>query len=279
MRPDDFDEDDFFSDDDGNYTNEGNFNEDDFVVWDRNVVFNEDGIAIDADGNLWLWGYNDHGQLGEGTWTNKTVPQKIMYETSQEHNGGSIPQSGNGDPGSKDKTVKKGQTINGGNVFTKPIGTRFSLGMKAKSPLSYYSADKRVAKVSSGGIVTIKDYGTCKIIITAKESANYKKATKTVTVKGILGKPLLKAKASKKRSIRLTWSKSEGADGYQLYFKAPGAAKFRLAVTKSKKVKGVKHRNLIKGKKYSYKIRAYKTTKRNKKVFSKYSKAVTVTVK
>lgn len=50
MTPSDFDDDDFFQEDDGNYTNEGNFNDDDFVVWDRNVIFNEDGVAIDADG-------------------------------------------------------------------------------------------------------------------------------------------------------------------------------------------------------------------------------------
>lgn len=51
MTPSDFDDDYFQEEDDGNYTNEGNFNDDDFAVWDRNVIFNEDGIAVDADGN------------------------------------------------------------------------------------------------------------------------------------------------------------------------------------------------------------------------------------
>ncbi len=34
-------------------------------------------LALDKDGNLWAWGRNDHGQLGDGTTTNSNVPKQI----------------------------------------------------------------------------------------------------------------------------------------------------------------------------------------------------------
>lgn len=38
-------------------------------------------IAIDNEGNLWTWGRNKEGQLGDGTTNNRAVPQKIMNGT------------------------------------------------------------------------------------------------------------------------------------------------------------------------------------------------------
>ena len=37
-------------------------------------------LAIDKDGNLWSWGNNNEGQLGDGTDVNKLVPTKIIIE-------------------------------------------------------------------------------------------------------------------------------------------------------------------------------------------------------
>lgn len=34
-------------------------------------------LALRADGTLWAWGYNQNGQLGDGTQTNRLVPTKI----------------------------------------------------------------------------------------------------------------------------------------------------------------------------------------------------------
>lgn len=34
-------------------------------------------IALDIEGNIWSWGYNVSGQLGNGTTVNGTVPKKI----------------------------------------------------------------------------------------------------------------------------------------------------------------------------------------------------------
>lgn len=38
---------------------------------------NGSNVAIDEDGNLWGWGMNYDGQLGDGTTTNRTIPTQI----------------------------------------------------------------------------------------------------------------------------------------------------------------------------------------------------------
>jgi alpha-tubulin suppressor-like RCC1 family protein len=35
------------------------------------------GVALKADGTVWTWGLNDRGQLGDGTLSNKQVPQQV----------------------------------------------------------------------------------------------------------------------------------------------------------------------------------------------------------
>ena len=34
-------------------------------------------LALRQDGSLWAWGYNDRGQLGDGTTTNRAVPVPV----------------------------------------------------------------------------------------------------------------------------------------------------------------------------------------------------------
>lgn len=58
----------------------------------------------------------------------------------------------------------------------------FNIGAKAKTKLSYKSANTNIATVSSNGTVTIKGSGTVSIKITAAENANYKSASKTVLI-------------------------------------------------------------------------------------------------
>ena len=37
--------------------------------------------AIKSDGTLWAWGYNNYGQLGDGTVINKNTPVQIGADT------------------------------------------------------------------------------------------------------------------------------------------------------------------------------------------------------
>ena len=43
------------------------------------VVYLSARHAIDAKGNLWGWGYNDHGQVGDGTKVMRVTPVKVKY--------------------------------------------------------------------------------------------------------------------------------------------------------------------------------------------------------
>src|SRR5207248_2650007 len=39
-------------------------------------------LALLGDGTVWAWGYNDYGQLGDGTTTTRLVPVKVSGLTS-----------------------------------------------------------------------------------------------------------------------------------------------------------------------------------------------------
>ena len=80
------------------------------------------------------------------------------------------------------------------------------------------------------------------------------------------------------RAVRLTWTKSKGASQYLIYVRYPGKSKYKLALTKSSRVKSVLHRGLVSGKKYSYKVRSRRKVD-GKWYYSSYSKAVSVKVK
>ena len=170
------------------------------------------------------------------------------------------------------------QTITGTGSYTRSIGSHFQLDARAMTELSYQSSNTKVASVSSDGVVTIKGYGTCTITVTAAATDQYQKAVRRITVKGILARPVLKAVNKPGKKIKLSWNKVQKTRGYLLYVKLPGEKKYRLAVSKPAKVKSVTHSGLTKGKKYSYKLRAYMKVGR-KTVYSRYSRTVTVKVK
>ncbi|MBQ6150400.1 MAG: fibronectin type III domain-containing protein [Mogibacterium sp.] len=154
----------------------------------------------------------------------------------------------------------------------------FSLGASAMTPLTYTSSNEKVAVVSSKGVVTLKGVGTAVITINAREDNYYKEASAKVTISVSPGKPALKAKNIRKRKVKIVWSKVEGADGYEIYIKAPGKKTFKKRATKSARVKSITHSGLRKGKKYSYKVRAF-TTVDGKKVYGAFSAVKRVKIK
>ncbi|MCB6993457.1 S8 family serine peptidase [bacterium 210820-DFI.6.37] len=88
-------------------------------------------------------------------------------------------------------------------------------------------------------------------------------------------KPALKAASVKtkkgKGKITLTWSKVSGATGYTVY--RYSASKKKYVKKKTLKKRTYIDKNVKKGKKYSYKVRAYRTVG-GKKIYGPYSKKV-----
>lgn len=100
-----------------------------------------------------------------------------------------------------------------------------------------------------------------------------------VSVKAAAPAPAqISAKKAKSGSAKITWSKSTGANGYEIYMSASSKGKFTKAgtITKSSTVTFTKS-GLKAGKTYYFKVRAY-TTVGGKKVYSDYTKTVKVKV-
>ena len=155
------------------------------------------------------------------------------------------------------------------------IGKTIRLKASAKTGITYENLKPKVASVSSDGKVTFKHPGNAVIRVRAAQTDKYFGKSEKIRIRSVLGKPKVKVKNAGGHSARITWSKVAGAQKYLVYVKYPGQKKYKLAVKKSAKVKGILHRNLKKGKKYSYKVRAcvkFGLTK----YYSPYSKAVTI---
>ena len=83
--------------------------------------------------------------------------------------------------------------------------------------LSYSSSNKKVAKVSSDGKVTLKGIGKATITIKTKQNEKYSSGTKKIiiTVKPPKVK-LLKCTALSDCRVKLSWTASPAFDGYEI---------------------------------------------------------------
>ena len=93
-----------------------------------------------------------------------------------------------------------------------------------------------------------------------------------------LAAPKLSVSAGKKRAV-LKWNKIAGASGYQIYRadKAKGSFKRISTVKKGATTKYI-NAKLKKGKKYTFRIRAYRS-QNGKKLYGGYSSRITVKIK
>ena len=49
---------------------------------------NANTVALDSEGNVWTWGKNNSGQLGDGTTIDNEIPQKVLENVSMISAGG-----------------------------------------------------------------------------------------------------------------------------------------------------------------------------------------------
>ncbi|MBQ3291436.1 MAG: leucine-rich repeat protein [Mogibacterium sp.] len=191
----------------------------------------------------------------------------------------------NNDPQKPDDPVidppeKAAQSVvTSASAFNKTTNSsNFNIGARAKTSISYKSNNTRVATVDAKGLVRITGPGKALITASAGETTEYKEATAKVTINVTLAAPKLSAKNLKGKKVKLVWSQVKSADGYKIYIKGPSDKKYKLRLTKNAKVKSVTHKGLKKGKKYKYKVVAFKKIN-GRIVCSAYSQVKTVKIK
>ena len=114
-------------------------------------------------------------------------------------------------------------------------------------------------------------------------TCKYCSATKTEQIKkiGYPSKVTVSSIKSNNGKVTLVWKQVPDVNGYMIYRKNPGSKKFTLVrtINNAKTVKWIDSKGLIKGKSYSYKIKAFKKYD-NKTILSKsFSKTATVKIK
>lgn len=100
-------------------------------------------------------------------------------------------------------------------------------------------------------------------------------ASAKVSSKATCGVPKLKAKNKNDQTVLLSWKKTSGADGYQLYQAATKKGNYHLAQSFDKRKRIWKSSRLIPGKTYYYKIRAYRL-REGKTYYSEMSDCLSV---
>ncbi len=122
--------------------------------------------------------------------------------------------------------------------------------------LGYKSADKDIAVVTSKGVITAKKVGEVKLTVTAGATENYKKASKTLTLKVTPQKTSSVSLANTASGVKISWKKVAGATGYYVYRNGKKAATIKKAGTLSYTDKKAK----TNGAKYQYQVYAYAAT-------------------
>ncbi len=175
---------------------------------------------------------------------------------------------------------KKTAVITASNMTKTANTSSFSLGAKTNSDgtLSYSSSNTKLLKVSKKGVVTLvkNATGKAKITIKAAETANYKAATKviTITVKAAKVSALdnvkgLKIVSKKAKKAVISWNKVSSAAGYEVQY---GTNKsFKGAKTQTTKKLTLSLSKLKSGKKLYVRVRAYKTASGKKTYSNKWT--------
>ena len=162
-------------------------------------------------------------------------------------------------------------TIYSGKKITLTIGKSEKIYLKQKGA-KFKTSNKKVATVSSKGVVKAKGIGTCKIKITVGSSSKNSKVTvvpKNVTIK---------AATLSGTTAKVTWKKVKGVKGYYVYKSTNANSGFKkVATVKGAKKTSATIKNLASGTTY-FKVKAFGKSGKKTITSKKYSKAVSVKV-
>lgn len=122
-------------------------------------------------------------------------------------------------------------------------------------------------------------YYKIKVVVKTQNGNQTSGFSNVKSAKAVPAKTTLKAKASNAKSVKLTWSKVKGANGYEIYRSNRKDGKYQKVKTISKGgTTSYKDGKLKKSTTYYYKIRVYRKVDR-KKVYGSYSSVVSVKTK
>lgn len=141
----------------------------------------------------------------------------------------------------------------------------------ANQTLTWTSSDSSVAEVTDG-VIRAKKPGSAVITATAYNGIS---AQCTVTVKEISVPANLKLEGSGTNAVKLSWTKANNADGYEVWYATASNGTYSMAASTAQLT--CTHTGLQAGGTYYYKVRAYKTVDGNK-VYSAYTSAASISL-
>lgn len=112
------------------------------------------------------------------------------------------------------------------------------------------------------------------LLITASFTCAFASSDNSTNITGLKVKNLKATQPSSSKEVKLTWSKVEGADGYEIYRAVSSSSTWTRKG--DSKVTSYVNKGLTLGKRYYYKVRAYVFDANGKKVYSKFSDVVSM---
>jgi hypothetical protein len=144
---------------------------------------------------------------------------------------------------------------------------------------TYTSDNPQVATVTSWGKITFTGVGEAKITATTKETANYKSASKTITLTVVPAPTVVTQVVNNGTGwLNIQWRISKEADGYQVQYatnKEMKGAK-SASITKNS-TRSYTRKDVQKGQTYYVQVRTYKVVN-GKRYYSNWSGTKSVTI-
>ena len=167
--------------------------------------------------------------------------------------------------------IKKAYYANGNSIYLNVYATKGVLGV-----VDYSSSNEHVATVDYLGKITFLKPGKAVIILKAQGTDQWNGKTVKIPITVHPDKPTVKLKAGK-RKVKVSYKKVKGATGYEIQYSVRKKFNYKPKLINTKSTsKTIK--NLRKGNRYYFRVRAYKKVGKTK-LYSKWSKAKNVRVK